>query len=128
MIAIFRSQALRKSVASIILYTVKLLFSENWFRSLFSENELNLSIKTSSQKLTKMSSSDTDDSPPEYDIESGNEVPEDPIEEPIFIHKKKKIFKMISRTGEGLDKPGNTCQVHVLINESEHTFKLGFKA
>jgi hypothetical protein len=72
-------------------------------------------------------SSDTDDSPPEFDPNSGNEVPEDPIEEPIIIHKKKRIYKVIKRRGDGLNKPGNTCQVHVLIDEVEHTFKLGFK-
>lgn len=43
---------------------------------------------------------------------SDAEMPEDPIEEPIYLgRKREKFFKMIVERGEGIDKPGTLDEV-----------------
>lgn len=53
-------------------------------------------------------STDSDDTAPEFDPNSGDEAPEDPLDEPIILHKKKRVYKVLDRRGVGINKPGKT--------------------
>lgn len=43
---------------------------------------------------------------------SDAEMPEDPVEEPIYLgRKREKFYKIIIERGEGIDKPGTIDEV-----------------
>ena len=49
---------------------------------------------------------------------SDNEVPQDPLNEPIYIRKKNKnFFKIIREVGDGYDKPGTIDEVTLKLTE-----------
>lgn len=46
------------------------------------------------------------------DFASDAELPEDPVEEPVYLgRKREKFFKIIVERGEGIDKPGTLDEV-----------------
>ena len=46
-----------------------------------------------------------------HSFDSGSEMPEDPIDEPVYIDKRKGFYKIIKIRGEGIDKPGTIDHV-----------------
>lgn len=68
---------------------------------------------------------------------SDAEMPEDPVEEPIYLgRKREKFYKVIIERGEGIDKPGTIDEViirycefsEVLSEKPFNTLRLGEKA
>lgn len=68
------------------------------------------------------------------DFASDNEMPEDPVEEPVYLGKKReKFFKVIVERGEGIDKPGTLdevvlrfCEFSENLSDSQfQTIKMG---
>lgn len=59
-----------------------------------------------------MSIAEYSDAPTVMTFGSDAEMPEDPVDEPVFLDRKRfNFYKMIESRGEGYDKPGTIDEV-----------------
>ncbi|CAG9330774.1 unnamed protein product [Blepharisma stoltei] len=67
------------------------------------------------------------DAPTIQTFESDTEVPEDPVEEPVYLDRKRfGFYKIIESRGEGIDKPGTIDEVIIrMCDTTEELNELG---